>query len=138
MMLLANSIIWQTQQKPLYNQFLLAGGKMIPTTDILSAEATLLKTEVATIFLFYTTLWTIKLSFLVFFRRLIQNFRGHIVWWWFMLAFTVTTWVTCIRDIQYSCLLNSLSCVAGTNLPMHTSQASIFVTLNPSREQHRH
>ncbi|KAI9878023.1 MAG: hypothetical protein M1830_002143 [Pleopsidium flavum] len=108
LMLLASAVIWQSQQTPMYAQFALAAGQVIPTPEFLADEATFLHTEVATIFLFYTCLWSVKLSFLIFFHRLGQNVSGLKVWWWCVLGFTIATWATCIGDIQYRCLLGSL------------------------------
>lgn len=53
---------------------------------------------------FYTSLWSVKISFLLFFRRLSQNVSGQKVLWWCVLAFTLASYVVCIGDIQYSCL----------------------------------
>lgn len=108
LLLLTSAIIWQTQQTSMYTQFRLSSGNVVPTPEILAAERTFLRTEVATIFMFYTCLWSVKISVLIFFRRLGQKVKGHRVWWWCVLALTVATWATCIGDIQYPCLLKSL------------------------------
>ena len=92
----------------MYTQYSLSTGQIEPTPQVLAAERILLQTEVATIFLFYTSLWTVKISVIVYFHRLGQKVRGQKIWWWFVLGFTIATWATCIGDIQYSCLLDSL------------------------------
>jgi hypothetical protein len=106
--LFGSAIVWQTQQTAMYHQYDLAAGKVSPTPEILEAEIVFLRTEVATIILFYVCLWCVKISFLIFFRRLGQNVRGLRVWWWVVLGFTIAFFATCIGDTQYSCLLRSL------------------------------
>jgi hypothetical protein len=115
--LLASAIIWQTQQVAMYTQYELSAGRLIPTPKLLAAEKTFLRTEVATIFLFYVCLWCVKISFLVFFRRLEQHARGHRIWWWCVFGFTVATWATCIGNIQYHCLLGALEYIFSTHSP---------------------
>lgn len=110
----------------MYTQYQLSAGTISPTPKIIADEVTFLKTEVATIFLFYCCLWSIKLSFLIFFRRLGQRVRGQKIWWWFVLALTVVTWATCIGDIQYPCLLNSLEYIMSTLRLLYYVNVSIL------------
>lgn len=106
-MLLASSIVWQTQQVPLYNQFKLSSGHIQPTTAILAAEQTLLHANLAVLILFLSCLWSVKVSILVFFRRLGHKVQGQRIWWWSVMGFTLLTWATCIGVLQYWCLLSS-------------------------------
>lgn len=108
LLFLASAIIWQSQQTAIYDQFAEVAGTMAPTPEWLAAEKTLLRAEAATITMYYTSLWIVKLSFLLFFRRLGQNVKGHTTWWWCVLAFTVATWFTCIGSISFNCLLRPL------------------------------
>ena len=57
---------------------------------------------------FYTSLWAVKTSFLLFFRRLGHNVTGQKVLWWCVFAFTLASYFVCIGDIQYSCLASPL------------------------------
>ncbi|KAF2229372.1 hypothetical protein EV356DRAFT_580858 [Viridothelium virens] len=108
LMLLASTIIWQTQYPAMYTQYELSKATIEPTPQVLAAEKTLLRAEVAVFWLFYSCLWSVKLSFLLFFRRLGENVRRIGVWWWCVLGFTVVTWITCVGDIPYWCLLGSV------------------------------
>lgn len=58
---------------------------------------------------FYTGLWSVKLSFLVFFRRLGHNISTQKYIWWPILFFTLATYFACIGDIQYKCLARPLA-----------------------------
>lgn len=70
------------------------------------------KAHTALLFLFFTTLWCIKLSFLFFFRRLYLN-MGKLLWiWWAISIFTIATWVCCVGTIDYRCYSNGLIYVA--------------------------
>lgn len=63
-----------------------------------------LKGSVVILVFFYTSLWAVKVSFLLFFRRLGHNVMGQKVIWWCVFALTLASYFVCIGDIQYSCL----------------------------------
>ena len=54
---------------------------------------------------FYTSLYTVKLSFMLFFKRLERNVHRQEYIWWPVLLFTMATYFVCIGDIQYKCLV---------------------------------
>lgn len=56
---------------------------------------------------FYTGLWAIKFSFLLFFKRLGQNVARQQVLWWCVFVFTVAAYVISIVDMPYACLTDS-------------------------------
>lgn len=106
-LMLANSIVWQSQKNALYAQYEFAAGKKTITPYAVLREQRLLRCEFISFLIFYCSLWCIKLSILLFFRRL---HRGQIIkrqktWWWCVLGFTVATWVLCVGLISYQCLL---------------------------------
>ena len=106
-MVLASSVIWQLQQAPLYNSFKLSAGQIQPTANILAVQQSFLHANLAAIVLFLSCLWSVKISILLFFRRLGYNVRGLRIWWWSVMGITVLTWATCIGILQYPCLLGS-------------------------------
>lgn len=112
-MLLISAVIWQTQQTAMYRQFAISAGTIIPTPEMLKAERKLLHTELAVIVMYFTSLWIIKLSFLVFFRRLGQKVKGQKIWWWCVLLFTIGTWGLCIGVINFDCLVRPLDYIEG-------------------------
>ncbi|CAD6580171.1 MAG: hypothetical protein ASARMPRED_009375 [Alectoria sarmentosa] len=110
-MLCATATLYQTQSVNLYNQYPLLTGKIPPTQTNLARERTLLNVFVAEYYLFYTTLWMVKLSILLCFRRLFAERRRAPwlkAWWRFVTGVTVSTWAACIGTLPYSCLLKSL------------------------------
>ena len=89
-MLLASTIIWQTQQATVYDlHFKLYAGEIAITPEVQVAEEILLRTLVATTFLFYSCVWSVKIGMLIFFRRLEQRVRAQRIWWWCVLCFTI-------------------------------------------------
>lgn len=113
LMFLVSAAIWQSQQQAMYEQFILAAGTFIPTPEQLAAETKFLRSEVAITILIFTSLWIVKLSFLIFFQRLGQKVRGQRIWWWCVTGFTVITWATCIGTMSFKCLLRSLHYIFG-------------------------
>lgn len=110
-MLLATASLYQSQAKSLYAQYPLVTGQIESTPERLAKETTLLRVEVAEFYLLYSTLWSVKLSVLLFFRRIFnegQSVRYLELWWYFITGFTVVSWVACLGTIPYNCLLKSL------------------------------
>lgn len=106
-MLLASSVLWQIRAPMIYEQFIIMGGEKPPGPGFVAQQQTFLRNHLALSILFSSCLWTVKLSVLVFFRRLESKMRGHQIWWWCVLVITIATWIVCIADVQYQCLLGS-------------------------------
>lgn len=114
---LASAVIWQTQKSGTYSQFGLASGTLAPTPAVLSAFLDSQRGQLAVLFMFYSCLWAIKLSFLIFFRRLGQKVRGQKTWWWCVTGLVIVTYITCIGTIQYPCLLGTLEYIMSMPAP---------------------
>ncbi len=108
-MTLVTNILWQINVPALYEYFAVIAGKKPLDVGLIKRGAALLRTGVVLNILFYSTLWLVKLSVLMFFRRLGSKVKGQKIWWWCILVFTVLAWVACIADIQYKCYLNSFA-----------------------------
>jgi hypothetical protein len=90
-----------------------SAGMALPSADFMhNAHRFLVGSNVALI-MFYAGLWSIKLSFLVFFHRLGDQFRTYQIFWWCVLAFTIASGAVCIGDIQYHCLSDSFDKIAA-------------------------
>ncbi|KAF2122174.1 hypothetical protein BDV96DRAFT_640238 [Lophiotrema nucula] len=106
----ANAIMWQIIHGPMYLYPRVLRGWVMPPADFESKFEHFLKGTAAFIFLFYTSLWSIKLSFLFFFRRLYRHAIGRWAYfWWGIFALTVASWFVCIGDIEYDCLVKPLA-----------------------------
>jgi hypothetical protein len=53
--------------------------------------------------MFYLGLWSIKINFLIFFRRLGYQITYYRIYWWVVVVFTALAGAACISDLQYSC-----------------------------------
>ena len=105
---LANAMVWQTQKSAMYARYALGAGLIKPTPEVLATQESFLHAELAPILLFYASLWSVKFSVLMFFRRLGHKVKGQKLWWWCVLGVTIATLATCVGDTKYHCLLGSL------------------------------
>jgi hypothetical protein len=62
-----------------------------------------LKLQFSETFLYWTCLWSVKASFLAFFKRLTTNLKGHIIAWWVTVAITVLAYAGCVISYPISC-----------------------------------
>lgn len=107
-MSLVMAVLWQVIAADLY--FL---GRIIMNDEPTPQDAhsiartdRLYRVHAAILFLFYSTLWCIKFSFLFFFRRVYLNLGELLRLWWAIFIFTVMAWVACVGTIDYRCLRN--------------------------------
>lgn len=62
-----------------------------------------LKLQFSIIILFWTSLWAVKFSFLMFYKNILAGLPGHIIWWKFIFAFTVLAFLGCQATNLKSC-----------------------------------
>lgn len=117
-MVLATTIIWHFTAHDMFQSTAVASGQLSPTsvpTYIQDSEH-YLRSSIAVIVLFYSSLAAIKLSFLLFFHRL--NTGVHVkvqtIQWWVVFAFTIATWLASIGTINYQCLAPAYLKIAAT------------------------
>lgn len=121
-MKLGTSILWQINER----LAVLAVKKPLDL-DFVNRDTALWSTSAVFAILFYLTVWLVKFSFLMFFRRLGSKAIGLNIWWWYILVVTV-----CIADIQYRCALGSDATIigefsttcSGTDLSMNAERRS--------------
>ncbi|KAL9595976.1 MAG: hypothetical protein Q9219_006099 [cf. Caloplaca sp. 3 TL-2023] len=101
-------VIWQTQVDTLYTQYRIFTGAVSLTPTILDQNRVYMRTQVPIVILFYTSLYAVKLSFLLFFRRLGATISGQRVWWWIVLGITLASWMSGIGTVHYTCTLRPL------------------------------
>lgn len=112
--LLINASLWQIGQDALYMIVAVSSGQLYPPpTDFGSRTEGFLRTIVAVFVFFYTGLWSIKLAFLLFFKRLSQNVRHQDKFWWVVLSLTAATYVVGVGTIDYPCLTSPFSYMEG-------------------------
>lgn len=102
---LLTAIVWQIVAVYMYQFISITNGQLWPppASFVRDTEKSSTVALVVTVF-FYTSLWAVKLAFLLFFRRLGHNVTGQKVLWWLVCIFTLAAYVVCIGTIPYSCL----------------------------------
>jgi hypothetical protein len=110
-LVIANAILWQVHAQQMFDLMAVSAGIQAPNADFVSRSEAYSKTSVAVIAFFYSTLWSIKMAFLLFFRRLGENVTRQKYIWWPVCIFTVATYFACIGTIQYNCLVVPLQVI---------------------------
>lgn len=111
-MLLAAAIVWHYKIYFVYELYDVLAGKTPPVsflTDYKSFMPNIITWNV----LFYSSLWSIKFSFLIFFRRLGSKVKSHIIWWWVVLGLAVIGYIVCVADIDWDCSLKSVAYITS-------------------------
>ncbi|KAG6356247.1 hypothetical protein INS49_015634 [Diaporthe citri] len=107
--LLTSSILWQIKSDMLFWMYDIQTGKRPPSPDFLQEYASYMPVVVAWNTLFYSCLWAVKFSFLMFFRRLGTRATGDRIWWWTVFVAAAIGWVACIADIDFGCTTKDLT-----------------------------
>lgn len=74
-----------------------------PTQQITWSYTMMMRLNWAVTLFFWAALWCVKLSLLLFFRRVISQIRHWMRAWWFILGFTVITFLGCVISQITSC-----------------------------------
>lgn len=128
---LANAIIWQIYAPHMYYVLTVSAGLEMPDEGFPQLAESYLKSTAAVIILFYSTLWAVKFSFLLFFKRLGTNVRGQKFLWWPVFGITLATYFACIGSIQYPCLVTSFEYLTvHCRTPAATAFQQITLKLN--------
>ncbi|KAF6221275.1 hypothetical protein HO133_002130 [Letharia lupina] len=98
--LLINTILWQFGQDALYENIAVSSGQLYPPPPgFAHAAEQYLRRSVAVIVFFYTGLWSVKFSFLVFFKRLGHNCGGL---FWQLLSPLILVPINLLWKVQLS------------------------------------
>lgn len=110
-LVIANAIIWQIHAQAMFDLMAVSAEIESPGPNFISRSESYSKATVAVIIFFYSTLWSVKMSFLLFFRRLGTNVFSQKYIWWPVFIFTLATYFSCIGTIQYNCLVVPLQVI---------------------------
>lgn len=75
--------------------------------NIAAIEVRYLRGQLAGYLLSYTSLWSVKLSFIFFFRHLGNRFRAQRILWWVVLAFVIACYGGTLGVLDYACEMAS-------------------------------
>ncbi|ATZ53909.1 hypothetical protein BCIN_09g06670 [Botrytis cinerea B05.10] len=108
---LASAILWQIHAQAMFDLMAVSAGIKMPGTDFVTNSEAYSKASGVVIILFYSTLWSVKFSFLLFIRRLGSHVAKVEFLWWPITVFTICTYFACIGTIQYNCLFVPLTTI---------------------------
>lgn len=107
LLFLANVILYQNMLDGIYLAIDVYSGQIAPPPDVLEKVLVFLHKELAVNLLFLTSLWAIKASFLVFFRRLVYQIRPLMILWWVVVFSTVASFAISVGVTEYRCTTNT-------------------------------
>ncbi|TGO07663.1 hypothetical protein BTUL_0256g00090 [Botrytis tulipae] len=108
---LASAILWQIHAQAMFDLMAVSAGIKMPGADFVTNSEAYSKASGVVIILFYSTLWSVKFSFLLFIRRLGSHVAKVEFIWWPITVFTICTYFACIGTIQYHCLFVPLTTI---------------------------
>ncbi|KAF7952579.1 uncharacterized protein EAE97_002076 [Botrytis byssoidea] len=108
---LASAILWQIHAQAMFDLMAVSAGIKMPGADFVTNSEAYSKASGVVIILFYSTLWSVKFSFLLFIRRLGSHVAKVEFLWWPITIFTICTYFACIGTIQYHCLFVPLTTI---------------------------
>ena len=104
----------------------IANGEEAFTPAFLPPAAVFLKMQFAIIVLFWTIIWIVKVSFLIFYRKLYAKLPGGMLRWYLVSAFTAVTYLLAWAFQLGSCVPIKHYFVLGENaLPKVCSGANV-------------
>lgn len=121
LMFLASAIIWQMKAHIMYLLYDITTGKATFTEEFIQAYSTLMPQITTFSLLFYLCIWSIKFSFLFFFRKLGSGtqVRAHTRWWWAVFGLTIVGLVGSIADFDFKCSLSDITYILGELCSVH-------------------
>lgn len=101
------AIMLQILAKDMYSMMEVTTGLKPPMANLASISERWLRGSVAFILLYYSIIWSIKMSFLLFFKRLGTNVSHQNTLWWTIFVFTIATYFVCVGTTEYNCRTRS-------------------------------
>lgn len=111
-MILANAIVWQYAKTGLYLLLNVQSGRQLPPPNFGLKVEDYLHDSIAILLLFYSSLWCVKLSFLIFFQRLGRNVQRQKVIWWSVFVVVVASYFSVLGTIEWHCLIPRFEVIA--------------------------
>ncbi|KAI0514353.1 hypothetical protein F5B22DRAFT_611247 [Xylaria bambusicola] len=125
LLLLLSAILWTYIASYLYAFYDVINGYSQPGPAFVLHSEQYYTGQLIVLVFFYSGLWSVKFSFLFFFRRLGENVSRIRYLLWVAFFFTTATYLVCIGTIQYRCLARPLA-----EIQAHcSSEANIDFTL---------
>lgn len=113
-MLLAGAVIAQLNKDAAY-EISVVGAEQLwpPSEDFPQKVERYFRASLALSMLFFAGLWSVKISFLLFFRRLGHKVNGQKYLWWTVLVVTLAAYVLCVCTKPFKCQVSSFAYIMG-------------------------
>jgi len=86
---------------------------------------------VISMMLLYTSLWCVKLSFLIFFYRLGPKLISNIKWhWWSVFCFTITSYGITFATAPYKCAFGGIEVITSSYCASEQNLSFINLKVN--------
>ncbi|KAI1768439.1 hypothetical protein GGR53DRAFT_462406 [Hypoxylon sp. FL1150] len=113
-MFIANAALGTIIMQPLYDLVHLADGNFVPGPDFEENTMAALRGFAGSTILANLGVWTIKLSFLLFFYRFGHQLQRFLILWWFVFVVVITSGITQVGITQFDCMLGDIDTILGT------------------------
>ncbi|MCJ1413432.1 hypothetical protein MMC19_007537 [Ptychographa xylographoides] len=102
----------------LFEIVLVSEGRLPPTASFAAGIPFFLKSQFAIIVLFWTTLWAVKFSFLLYYKKLFVGLPGHMQkCWWAVVIFSLLAYLGCWATQIAACVPISSYFTGQCNTP---------------------
>ena len=110
-MLLTYAILWEYAADTMYLLVNVGTGLVQPPPDFVDKIALYFHLEIAINLLNTCGIYAVKLSFMLFFKKLGHNVRGQKWLWWYVLLATVAGFAISIGVYDWPCLTSPVSVI---------------------------
>ena len=98
------SILFQLMSPPMYSFVAVLSSSAQPSHSHITHIEYYLRLQFAVTYIYWSTLWLVKLALLTFFWRLFESLWTHArLFWKFMCTITVATWIISIFLLGFAC-----------------------------------
>lgn len=115
-LLLSMAVLYTLVTPTMFTLDAISTGKELPGPNLMSDAALYLKCQFAIICLFWTTLWAVKLSILMFYKNLFSRLPKQMTLWWWVLGMVLVLYLGCWGSQLASCAPISGYFVLGERL----------------------
>ncbi|KAG9242388.1 hypothetical protein BJ878DRAFT_425997 [Calycina marina] len=123
---IVQNTLYLTAMPTLYEALDMQAGKIPFDETVLSKLPSMLKEFLAVLIFFWLTLWSVKLSLLLWLKKLVIGLPMYIRIWWCILGFVVVTYILCVVSDFTSCSSLTAWFIAGAcYTPRDTSAKAI-------------
>ncbi|KAJ5590050.1 hypothetical protein N7450_004022 [Penicillium hetheringtonii] len=107
--ILSAAVIWHVEHKALYELYAISSGTKPFDFGFLPRFNEFMRLLAPLQILFYSSLWCVKFSFLVFFYRLCSRIKAFRIWWYVVLFCTAAVYIASVGDIEYKCSFGGIN-----------------------------